>query len=309
MENISIVKNKTDTKFLGIYDKIFNNVILIDENKISKYYKAFNVLNIKDVCLKVINLEELKHGDYDTYMNQMKKEEKIIKLIESPHIMKIKNKYKNSNYIIYESEYFEMTLEKFIKNNENLNKKNIIFSKVLKGIGNALVIMNNKGIIHRDIKPSNIFLSGSFEAKLGGFGCSIFSSENINDPVGSLYYTAPEIIKNLPYDEKCDLWSFGVVLYEIVFGYLPYGKNITPKLMKEIIYYEDNLVLEKTHNPKLDTVLKGLLTINRKNRINYFEFKNLLLNISILNIKNNNNEVTSVPKSLPLPLHLFENEF
>ena len=279
MEKISIVKNKTDTKFLGIYETYFRNVIPIDENKICKYYKAINVFDNNDVCLKVINLEELKHGDYDYYMNQMKKEEKINELLESSHIMKIYNKYENSNYIIYELEYFEMTLEKFIKKNKILNKKNIVFSKVLQGIGYALLDMNNKEIIHRDIKPSNIFLSESFEAKLGGFGCSIFSSENINDPVGSLYYTAPEIIKNLPYDEKCDLWSFGVILYEILFGHLPYGKNLTPKLLKEIIYYEDNLFIRKTLIPILDTFFKGLLTINSKNRINYIEFKKLLFTI------------------------------
>jgi len=78
MEEISIVKNKTDTKFLGIYETHFRNVIPIDDNKISKYYKAIQRNYNCNACLKVINLEELKHGDYDYYMNQMKKKKKLI---------------------------------------------------------------------------------------------------------------------------------------------------------------------------------------------------------------------------------------
>ena len=161
-----------------------------------------------------------------------------------------------------------MTLEQYSKKKGPLNKKIRIFSDILVGIIKALTILSEKGIIHRDIRPSNIFVNPSVSTiKLGGFGCAIFSKENINEPIGSLYYTAPEIIKKLPYDEKCDLWSVGVILYEILFGYLPYGKNVTPNLIKEIIYREDYLLIGKTDIPQLNDLFKVLLTINRKFRI------------------------------------------
>ena len=133
--------------------------------------------------------------------------------------------------------------------------------------------------MHRNIKPNNIFLnsieqghSEDHKVKLGGFDCAINIKDNTSEPVGSLFYSAPEIIKNLYYDEKCDLWSFGITLYEILFGYLPFGKSLTPSLIKEIILYEDNFYYKKTSIQKLDFLFDKLLTINRKNRINHNDF-------------------------------------
>ena len=50
------------------------------------------------------------------------------------------------------------------------------------------------------------------------------TKDNNYEKIGTLSYAAPEIIKSLKYDEKCDLWSLGITLYESIFGYLPYGK-------------------------------------------------------------------------------------
>ena len=80
--------------------------------------------------------------------------------------------------------------------------------------------MQDKGIMHRDIKPGNIFIKDENEnkrIKLGDFGCSIYIKDNTSEPIGTIFYAAPEIIKNISYDEKCDLWSLGVTLFELYF--------------------------------------------------------------------------------------------
>ena len=108
--------------------------------------------------------------------------------------------------------------------------------------------------------------------KLGGFDYAIYIKDNTSESVGSIFYAAPEIIKNLEYDEKCDLWSLGITLYELLFGKLPYGKNVSISVIKQSIYYEDNFYYDKTNNSVINILFKKLLTLNRKNRINYKEF-------------------------------------
>ena len=136
--------------------------------------------------------------------------------------------------------------------------------------------MNKNGVIHRDINPNNIYIFniGKFfrKIKLGGFSCSIFAKDNNSEPIGSIFYTAPEIIKGLPYDEKCDLWSLGITLYESLFGHLPYGYSVTPNLIKKSILYEDNIIYEKTNIKELNIMFQKLLTINNKNRISHKQF-------------------------------------
>ena len=105
--------------------------------------------------------------------------------------------------------------------------------------------------------------------KLGGFDYSIYIKDNTSESVGTIFYAAPEIIKNLEYDEKCDLWSFGITLYELLFGKLPYGINATINIIKQSIYYEDNFYYNKFGNPIIDTIFQKLLTLNRKNRVNH----------------------------------------
>ena len=73
----------------------------------------------------------------------------------------------------------------------------------------------------------------------------------------------------MEYDEKCDLWSFGITFHELLFGYLPYGKNPTINIVKQSIYYEDNFYYNNFENPVINTIIGKLLTLNRKNRVNH----------------------------------------
>ena len=147
--------------------------------------------------------------------------------------------------------------------------------------------------MHRDIKPQNIFIlekrgeekEEEIEEekeekekiiKLGDFGCSIFIKDNTSDPIGTIVYTAPEILKNLQYGEKCDLWSLGVTLYELYFGVLPYGPEATTNTIMDIIYDEAHFRLKQSHIPTLDILFNKLIVINPKNRINFNDFFDLV---------------------------------
>ena len=277
--------NLSEYNFLGEYKDNFKIIKLIQKNLISKTYKAKNIKDNKNVSLKVYNKINLEHGDYDFFLDQIKREEEIIKLCKSDNIVNFYRKMETSDDIIYEMDSWDTNLSDYIKKNGGFlnNLKN--FKKILFGIINSLKILNKNGVMHRDIRPCNLFLIGRETIKLGGFENAIFIKNNISESVGSYYYSAPEIIKNLEYDEKCDLWSLGITLYELLFNQLPYGKNATINMVKQSVYYDDNIILNKTNENQIDDLLEKLLTINHKNRISHLEFFNYINNCFIFEDK------------------------
>ena len=105
--------------------------------------------------------------------------------------------------------------------------------------------------MHRDIKPLNIYIKNLDDEdnriiKLGDFGCTIKISENKSDSIGTVLYNAPELVQDLEYDEKIDLWSLGITLFELYFGVLPYGYDADTQTMLNFIYDEENFVFQKT---------------------------------------------------------------
>ena len=74
--------------------------------------------------------------------------------------------------------------------------------------------------------------------------------------MGALFYTAPEIIKNLDYDEKCDMWSLVITLFEIYFGVVPYGFNPNQKIIEDMIYDEEKFIYRKSGIPTLDILFR-----------------------------------------------------
>ena len=259
--------------YLNNYEDIYSN----DED--NKIFKAYNKIKKRKCCLKVINKNQLKLGDYDYLLEQIKREEEITKLCNSEYTVNFYQKFENENNIIFELEYFDDDLKDYLFNNDDL-KNDEFFKEIVISIGKALKIIHEKGIMHRDIKPYNIFIkeleNENRIIKLGDFGSSIYIKDNNSEPIGTILYIAPEIMKNIKYDEKCDLWSLGVTLFELYFGISPFGLNPTPASIKKAIYNEEKFIFLKSGIPTLDILFKRLLTINPEERMSFNEFFNFI---------------------------------
>ena len=81
--------------------------------------------------------------------------------------------------------------------------------------------MHKKDVIHRDIKAENILLHENM-VKVGDFGLSVYAPMMRNTQCGTPLYTSPEIVKNEFYDSKVDIWSIGILTYEMLFGIGPF---------------------------------------------------------------------------------------
>jgi calcium-dependent protein kinase len=163
----------------------------------------------------------------------------------------------------------------------------------------AVAYCHENGVIHRDLKPENILIENSeekdkefFHIKVIDFGtCEILKKKKLTEQIGTSFYIAPEVIKN-SYNEKCDLWSCGVILYILLCGSPPfYGKN-EKEIFKKII--EGNFtfrhkIWNKISSEAKNLVLK-LLQVNPDKRLSAKEalediwFKK---NINVNTLENN----------------------
>ena len=278
--------------FLGKYSDNYEDFNKIEETKLCKIYTALNLKYKRNCILKVFNKEKIKKGDYDFLLEKIKREEQLTKICKSKNVIELYQKFDIDDFIIFEFEFCETNLyDAVIEKEGGLNGNKKFLRQIIIDIANALKILHEKGIMHRDIKPNNIFLNHKDEKegqriiKLGDFGCSILIKDNKSDSIGTIIYASPEILQNLPYNEKCDLWSLGVTLYELYFGVLPYGpsSNINLNVIMESIFAEKFLLM-KSNIPSFDILLHRLLVREQDDRMSFEEFfkvvfdKNFMIN-------------------------------
>lgn len=133
----------------------------------------------------------------------------------------------------------------------------------------AIKHIHDRKIVHRDIKSQNIFLDSSGFIKLGDFGiakCLNYTLDKLQTTlIGTPYYLSPEIIHNKPYSYKSDIWSLGVLLYEICALKMPFEANSIPLLSLKIIKGKYNSV-PSIYSFELRQLIKSMLTVDENKR-------------------------------------------
>ena len=277
-----------EKKLYSDFEEYYEDIYFDEDFNLGKFFKAVLKDSEKEVYLKIYSKELLKKSKYDYLLKQIQREVDLANLCKSDHILRVNRKLESENAILLEYEGFDISLMKYIDNKGELSNDKEFFKKIIKEIAESLKVLVNKKVIHRDIKPNNIYFvakdpeSEEYTIKLGNFSASILLNENDYKQVGTILYTPPEMFKNINYDEKIDLWSLGITLYQIYMGYSPYGNNINLNLIKHCLY-GNNFIYPFTKDTCLNILFKKLMTINPKERMNHKEFFEYVLDDNFMN--------------------------
>ena len=191
----------------------------------SDVYKAKDHILSRFVAIKVLKQE---FSEDSSFVTKFRAEAQSAAGLEHPNIVNIYDVGSENGMYYIVMEYVEgITLKTYIEKKGQLSFKESasIAIQVARGIESA----HNKNIIHRDIKPQNIIISTEGKVKVTDFGIAKATSSNTisSDVMGSVHYASPEQARNGFVDGRSDIYSLGIVMFEMVTGRVPFDGETT----------------------------------------------------------------------------------
>lgn len=189
---------------------------VLGEGSFGKCYLVQAASDNSKKVIKQVDLNPLsKQEQIDSY-----REAKVLEQLDHPNIIRFREVYKTKkNKLCIVMDYADGgDLAAKIKNQRNLPFSEDFILNIFVQICLAIKHIHDRKVLHRDLKPQNIFLMQSGNAKLGDFGISKVLSRTVEQAkslVGTPYYLSPEVVENRPYSLSSDIWSLGVLLYEM----------------------------------------------------------------------------------------------
>lgn len=220
-------------------------------------YKAFDNIDHRIVAVKILKDEFLTNEDF---RRRFKNESKAIAVLSHPNIVKVFDvSYGNMiQYIVME--YVEgISLKEYIEQQGKINPREAIYyvTQILRALQHA----HDKGIVHRDIKPQNIMLISDGTIKVADFGIARFSRSETrtmtDGAIGSVHYISPEQAKGSHTDAKTDLYSVGVMLYEMLTGTLPFQSDNAVSVA--LMQLQNDPVKPREINPDIPVGLEQII--------------------------------------------------
>lgn len=198
---------------------------LIGVGGMADVYKATDVVDNKLVAVKILKKEFVENEEY---LRRFRNESKAIATLSHPNIVKVYDVGFSDTLQFIVMEYIDgITLKEYIENEQVLTWKDSVHFVIQ--ILRALQHAHDRGIVHRDIKPQNIMLFTDGTIKVMDFGIAKFAREEDrtggDQAIGTVHYISPEQARGDETDEKSDIYSVGVMLYEMLTGQKPFDTD------------------------------------------------------------------------------------
>ena len=190
-------------------------------------YRAYDTIDDRIVAVKILKDEFLHNEEFS---RRFKNESKAIAILSHKNIVRVIDVSFTDSLQYIVMEYIDgITLKEYIEQQKVLQWKEVVHFIVQ--ILQALQHAHDKGIVHQDVKPQNIMLLSDGTIKVTDFGIARFSraatqqSEQGDKAIGSVHYISPEQARAEITDEKSDIYSLGVMMYEMLTGKLPFESD------------------------------------------------------------------------------------
>lgn len=230
---------------------------LIGVGGMADVYKAIDVMENRTVAVKILKDE---FSNSEEFLRRFRNESKAIALLSHPNIVKIYDVGFTDEIQFIVMEYIDgITLKEFIDQQGVLRWKDALhfITQILRALQHA----HDKGIVHRDIKPQNIMLFSDGTIKVMDFGIARFAridGKTLSDKtIGSVHYISPEQARGDMTDERSDIYSVGVMLYEMLTGKKPFdGDNPVAIALKHM---EEEAVSPRDIMPSIPEALEEIV--------------------------------------------------
>ncbi len=223
-------------------------------------YKARDPLIGRFVAVKVPDLSRLSSKEVEEYESRFNQEAKAAGGLNHNHIFTIYDMGKSGD-----TPYIAMEILQGRKLSEMIGKNGMAIEDVLNisiQVSNALGFAHQHGVVHRDVKPENIMVLDKMQVKIADFGIAKVPDSGlktvINKIMGSPAYMSPEQIQFQPTDSRSDIFSYGVVMYQMLTGRLPFAGDNIMMLMRQIV--DSTPPLPSSLNPKVSDILDDIVT-------------------------------------------------
>ena len=261
----------------------------------SDVYKAKDHALGRYVAIKVLKSE---FSEDTNFVSKFRTEAQSAAVLEHPNIVNIYDVGSENGIHYIVMEYVEgITLKTYIEKKGQLTYKEALSIAIQ--VGRGIQAAHAKNIVHRDIKPQNIIISTDGKVKVTDFGIARAVSENTihSDVMGSVHYASPEQARNGYVSNRSDIYSLGIVMYEMVTGRVPFDGDSTVAVA--IQHLQDEMDPPSKYAPNLPISLEKIIqkcTQKSPDR-RYDSMESLLIDLRKALLNPNEDFVTLVPFS------------
>ena len=256
---------------------LFQNLIFIKHlgqgkfGSVSLVHNSNNFYAIKAIAKREANYKK-------SFSEYLIMERQIMLTLDHPFVIKMIKSFKNEYFIFFLLEYINgIPLNNLMSKFKKLDLKSVKF--YIACLITAIDYLHRKQIIHRDIKPSNIMIESNGYIKLIDFGASKLVNDYTSTIIGTPHYIAPEILEGRGYSYSCDFWSIGILTYEMIYGFVPFGNLAIGVLdiYKAIMYNNGfHFPFEDYQFKSVNLFIKSLLVKKTEKRLcSFSKIKNL----------------------------------
>lgn len=237
---------------------------LIGQGCFGKVYKGRRRYSGQIVALKFIS----KRGKAEKDLLNLRLELGILQRLDHPNIIRLLDSFETNTDFVVVTEFAFGELYEVFQDDKNLPEEEI--QPIARQLTQALNYLHSQKIIHRDMKPQNVLIGANDVIKLCDFGFARVMSVQttvLTSIKGTPLYMAPELVQERPYDCSADLWSLGVICYELYVGQPPFYTSSLISLWHLII--ETSVKYPSTMSPNFRSFLEGLLQKKPKQRLGW----------------------------------------